>query len=92
MRCTYTADDKRTCILIRSGESIDSRITVQRIVWGSGMRESPIAGQHVPVLGCGSIFGRAHGVPPAAEGPQPPQLLVPVLWVVSLLCTTVFHL
>lgn len=42
------------------------------------MQGSPIAGQCDPVLGCGSILGRARDVPPAAKGLQPAQLLVSV--------------
>lgn len=40
------------------------------------MGDSSLAGQPGPALGCGSVLGRGCGLPPAAEGLGPAQLLV----------------
>lgn len=44
---------------------------------GSGMGDSPLAGQPGLALGRTSVLGRGHGLPPTAEAQGPAHLLVP---------------
>lgn len=59
--------------------------------WASGMRDSPVAGQHGPCWDVGVFWGGHRGatcslcVISSTSGPR-------VLWVVGPLCTTVSHL